>query len=112
MTKTTEAHARPQARPLADLVSYQEGAIVSRTLMKQAHGTVTLFAFDQGEALSEHTVPYDALVYLVDGEAAITIDGEVHHVRAGEVITLPAHRPHAVQAVHRFKMLLIMIRSD
>ena len=111
-TPSTGNEIQPTVQRLADLVSYQEGAVVSRTLVKQKHGTVTLFAFDQGENLSEHTAPYDALVYLVDGEADITIEGETYRLHPGEVILLPAHRPHAVQAVSRFKMLLIMIRAD
>ncbi len=108
----TETNAQPQVQTLAEMVSYQAGSVVSRTLIRQEQGTVTLFAFDQGETLSEHTAPYDALVYLVDGEAEIMIDGETYRVKQGEVITLPANRPHAVNAVRRFKMLLIMIRSE
>ena len=97
---------------LADLVSYQEGAVVSRTLLNKKSGTVTLFAFDEGERLSEHTAPFDALVYIIDGEADIMIDADTYRVRQGETILLPAHRPHAVGAVTPFKMLLVMIRSD
>lgn len=96
---------------LAGLVAYQEGAVVSRTLVKQEKGTVTLFAFDAGQGLSEHTAPFDAFVHVLDGEADITIAGEGHHVRAGEAILMPAHQPHALHAPQRFKMLLTMIRA-
>lgn len=99
------------ARKLADIVEYQSGSVVSRTLIKQGTGTVTLFAFDEGEGLSEHSAPFDALVLAADGEAEITISGKAHRVREGEVILLPATKPHAVKAVTRFKMLLTMIRS-
>ncbi len=96
---------------LADLVEYQEGSIVSRTLIKEAKGTVTLFAFGEGEGLSEHTAPFEALVYVLDGEAEVVISGESFHVKAGEMIIMPADDPHALKAVKKFKMLLIMIRS-
>jgi len=99
------------ARKLADIVEYQSGSVVSRTLIKQGTGTVTLFAFDEGEGLSEHSAPFDALVLGADGEAEITISGKAHRVREGEVILLPATEPHAVKAVTRFKMLLTLIRS-
>jgi quercetin dioxygenase-like cupin family protein len=100
----------PEVRRVVDLVSYQDGAVVSRIVVKRETGSVTLFAFDAGQELSEHTAPYDALVQIVDGEAAITIAGRPHRLSAGEMILLPAHQPHAVQAVSRFKMLLTMIR--
>ena len=99
-----------QVRPL-DLIAYQEGAVVSRTLLKRPTGTVTIFAFDQGQGLSEHTTPFDALVHVLDGEAAITIAGQVYKVSAGEMIVMPAHQPHALAAHTAFKMLLTMIRS-
>ncbi len=95
---------------LLELLVYQAGAVVSRTLVDKPTGTVTLFAFDQGEGLSEHTAPFDALVYLLDGNALITISGEEHAVGAGEMIIMPAQQPHALRAVTRFKMLLVMIR--
>jgi quercetin dioxygenase-like cupin family protein len=98
------------ARP-ADLVDYQPGAIVSREVVKQKTGSVTLFAFDAGQGLSEHTAPFDALVQVLDGEAEIAIAGKRHRVREGELILMPANRPHALKAVQRFKMMLIMIRS-
>ena len=96
---------------MAALVEYQPGAVVSRTLVKKETGTVTAFAFDAGEGLSEHTTPFDALVVLIDGEAEISIAGQSHRVTAGQLLRLPAGRPHALRAVTRFKMLLIMIRS-
>lgn len=95
---------------VVDLVAYQEGAVVSRSLMKGETGNVTLFAFDAGQELSEHTAPYDAMVQVVEGEASITIAGRVHRLRGGDMIVMPAHHPHAVTAVSRFKMLLTMIR--
>jgi quercetin dioxygenase-like cupin family protein len=97
---------------LPDLVTCQEGAIVSRTLLKRASGTVTLFAFDHGQALSEHTAPFDALVHVLEGDADVTIAGTVHHLSAGDVILMPANQPHALMARAAFKMLLTMIRSS
>ncbi len=96
---------------LAELVDYQEGAVVSRSVIAKQAGTVTLFAFDEGQSLSEHTAPYDALVCALDGEAAIVISGTVHQLRAEEAVILPANEPHAVRALKKFKMLLVMIRS-
>lgn len=95
----------------ADLVEYQAGSVVSRTLIKRDAGTVTLFAFEKGEGLSEHKAPFDALVFIVEGEAEIRISGRPHRVKAGEMLILPADKPHALQAVERFKMMLAMIRS-
>jgi len=96
---------------LADLVQYQSGAVVSRTLVKRPSGTVTAFAFDANEGLSEHTAPFDALVLLIDGAAEITIAGTPYQVQAGQMLRLPAGRPHALRAVQRFKMLLVMLRD-
>ena len=93
------------------LVEYQAGGIVSRQLVKKAAGNVTAFAFDAGQELTEHTSPFDALVEVVDGHAEIGLAGQAHHLRAGEMILLPANIPHAVKAVSRFKMILTMIRS-
>jgi quercetin dioxygenase-like cupin family protein len=101
----------PQVSRVVDLVSYQSGAVVSRIVVKRDAGNVTLFAFDAGQELSEHTAPYDALVQVLDGEAAIAIAGRPYRVQAGDMIVMPAHQPHAVKAVSRFKMLLTMIRS-
>ena len=92
-------------------VAYIEGAVVSKTLIKKDTGTVTLFAFEAGQGLSEHTAPFDALVEILDGEAKITIGGEARTVQAGEMIVMPANVPHALQAERAFKMLLVMIRG-
>lgn len=100
-----------EVKQLVDLLQYQDGSIVSRVLLKNKGGTVTLFAFDVGEGLSEHTAPFDALVVVTDGEADVEIAGESFKVRQGETIILPANRPHALKAATRFKMLLIMIRA-
>jgi quercetin dioxygenase-like cupin family protein len=100
-----------EAVQLTSLVDYQNGSIVSRTLIDEETGTVTLFAFDKGQGLSEHTAPYDAMVYLLDGEVEITISGKPLHMRRGEMIIMPADIPHALRAVKRFKMILTMIRS-
>jgi quercetin dioxygenase-like cupin family protein len=99
-----------QVRPL-DLIAYQEGAVVSRTLVKRAGGTVTAFAFAEGQGLSEHTAPFDALVHALEGDAEIVIAGKTLHVSAGELIVMPANQPHALTARTPFKMLLTMIRS-
>lgn len=96
---------------LADLIAYQAGSIVSRMLLKKKSGNITLFAFGAGEGLSEHTTPHDALVYVIDGEADVTIGGNAHRVKAGETLLLPAHVPHAVHAPADFKMLLVMLKS-
>jgi quercetin dioxygenase-like cupin family protein len=93
------------------LAEYQEGSVVSRALMARKTGSVTLFAFDKGEGLSEHTAPFDALVHILDGEAEIAISGSPHRVKAGEMIIMPAGEPHALRAISRFKMALVMIRS-
>jgi quercetin dioxygenase-like cupin family protein len=100
-----------QVLNLVNLVGYQDGAVVSRTLINQKTGTVTLFSFDEGQGLSEHTAPFDAMVYVLDGEAEVTLSGEANQVKAGEMIIMPADKPHALKAVKRFKMLLIMIKS-
>ena len=100
-----------EVKELVELLQYQDGSIVSRVLLKNKGGSVTLFAFDVGEGLSEHTAPFDALVVVTDGEADIEIAGESFKVRQGESIILPANRPHALRAATRFKMLLIMIRA-
>ena len=94
-----------------DLVSYQTGSVVSRTLIDKSVGTVTVFAFDHGQGLSEHTAPFDALVQIIDGTADITIDGSLHTVKEGEMIIMPANRPHSLKANPQFKMLLTMIRK-
>jgi quercetin dioxygenase-like cupin family protein len=100
-----------QVAGLGDMADYQEGSIVSRTLIDKAAGTVTLFAFDRGQGLSEHTAPFDALVYILDGEAEITISGKALHAGVGEMVIMPANEPHALKAVDHFKMMLVMIKS-
>ena len=96
---------------LRDSVSYQEGSIVSREIVGKKTGTVTVFAFDQGQGLSEHTAPFDALGHILDGEADVHISGKTYNPKAGEMIIMPANEPHSLKAITRFKMLLIMIRS-
>lgn len=96
---------------LKDLIDYQEGAVVSKTVIKKETGAVTLFSFDKGQGLSEHTAPFDAIAHIVEGEAQIVIDGNQYAVKAGEIIMMPANHPHAVKAVTPFKMLLIMVKS-
>ncbi len=93
------------------MIDYQKGSVVSKELIKKEKGTVTLFAFDKGQGLSEHTAPFDALVYLIDGKAEIAIAGKVNSVKAGEVVIMPANKPHSLKAVERFKMLLVMIKA-
>ena len=102
---------KAEVTKLLDLVDYQEDAIVSRTIIDKETGTVTLFAFDEGQKLSEHTAPFDALVYILDGETEVVISKKSHRVEEGEMILMPANEPHAIRAVKRFKMLLTMIRS-
>jgi quercetin dioxygenase-like cupin family protein len=102
---------KARAIALAGLVSYQAGAIVSREIVSQSTGTVTVFAFDEGEQLSEHTAPFDAMVIDLDGEADIVIGGAANRVHPGEMIIMPANVPHALKAVTRFKMLLVMIKK-
>jgi quercetin dioxygenase-like cupin family protein len=100
-----------QVARLIDLVDYQTGSIVSRTIIDKATGTLTLFAFDKGQGLSEHTAPFDAMVYVFDGEAEVTISGEPLLVKKGEMVIMPANQPHALRAISRFKMMLVMIKS-
>jgi quercetin dioxygenase-like cupin family protein len=100
-----------QVITLHALAEYQEGSIISRTIVDKKTGTVTFFAFDEGQGLSEHTAPFDAMVYLLDGEAEIIIAGKPLHAKQGDMVIMPAHEPHALSAVKRFKMILTMIRS-
>jgi quercetin dioxygenase-like cupin family protein len=100
-----------QALTLIDLIQYQPGAVVSRTLIDKQIGTLTLFAFDADQGLSEHTAPYDAFVQIIDGAADVVIAGKEQRVSAGEMIIMPANIPHALRAARRFKMLLVMIRA-
>lgn len=101
----------PQVTRLTDMIDYQKGSVVSREIIKGKTGNVTLFAFDEGQGLSEHTAPFDALVYLAEGEAEITISGKPHRLHQGQMIIMPANQPHALNAMKKFKMLLVMIRS-
>lgn len=103
--------AQVQVIPLAEHVAYAEGAIVSKTLLDRKAGTLTLFSFDEGQGLSEHTAPFDAVVQVLDGEAEVTVGGTPHRVGAGQLVVMPAHVPHSLRAVARFKMLLTMVRS-
>lgn len=100
-----------KAFEMANLIEYQSGAVVSRVIVKSENGNVTLFAFDQGQELSEHTAPFDALVHILDGEAEIRISGQAHLLKSGQAIIMPANEPHAVRAVTGFKMLLTMLRA-
>ena len=102
---------KSQVLKLAELVSYQEGSVVSRQITKADAGNVTLFAFDAGQELSEHTAPFDALAHIIEGEVEIRISGKLYLLNAGEVIILPANEPHGVKAKTKFKMLLTMIRA-
>lgn len=106
-----DKNIKPTPMKLVKMLGYQEGAVVSREIIKKTTGTVTLFAFDQGEGLSEHTTPFAALVLILDGEAKITIDGVGYTLETGEAIIMPAGHPHELKAVKRFKMMLTMIRS-
>ena len=108
----SESDTPTQALELANLVEYQNEAAVSRTLIKQSTGSATVFAFDKGQALSEHKVPYDALVYIADGKTRITVSGEFHELGVGEVLIMKAQAPHSVFALTPFKMLLAMVRAD
>ena len=110
MATPSEMPGAATVAPVA-LAGYQEGAVVSRTLLKRGGGTVTLFAFDEGQSLSEHTAPFDAIAHVLEGEALITIAGTPITVRTGEMVLMPANQSHAVNAPTRFKMLLTMIRS-
>jgi len=96
---------------LNNLVVYQEGSVVSRTLVDKKAGTITLFAFAKGQGLSEHTAPFDAFVYIIDGEAEIIIDGNVNKVGTGEMLIMPANKTHALKAIQPFKMMLVMVRA-
>lgn len=102
---------RAHAVSLDDFIDYHTDSVVSRMVLNKKSGTVTLFAFDEGQSLSEHTAPFDALVYILSGEAVITISGKSLQAKEGEMVILPANIPHAVQAVKKFKMMLTMIRS-
>ncbi len=109
--KISTAENDPSPSDLIGILNYQTGAVVSRVLLKKNTGTITVFAFDKGEGLSEHTAPFDAYVQVLDGEAEISISSKPHMVKAGEFIIMPANEPHSLKAISQFKMLLVMIRS-
>jgi quercetin dioxygenase-like cupin family protein len=100
-----------QVNKLVDLVEYQEDSVVSKTLIDKKAGTITLFAFAEGQGLSEHVAPFDALVSILEGETEITISGKSFRLKAGEMIIMPANKPHALKSIKKFKMMLVMIRS-
>lgn len=100
-----------QALEVLELIQYQEGSVVSRTVADKPVGTVTVFAFDEGQGLSEHTAPYDAIVHIIDGETEIKISNEIVKAKAGEMVIMPAGQPHSLKAITKFKMILIMIRA-
>ena len=100
-----------QALKLVSLINYEGSSVVSRTIIDKTSGTITLFAFDKDQGLSEHTAPFDALVYLLDGEAEVTISGKTISVKQGEMLIMPANQPHALKATQPFKMMLVMIKS-
>ncbi|MFX1257638.1 MAG: cupin domain-containing protein [Promethearchaeota archaeon] len=97
---------------LENLIDYQENSVVSKTLIDKNVGTVTIFAFDKGEGLSEHKAPYDALVYIFDGEAEISIKEKLFRLKKDQMIIMPANQPHALRAIEKYKMMLIMIKSE
>ena len=109
MDNTAELHSNPLK--FSALVQYQAGSVVSRTIIDKKAGTVTLFAFDKGQGLSEHTTPFDAMVLIIDGEAEITLSGKPLTVKTGEMLIMPANKPHALKAVNNFKMALVMIKD-
>ena len=112
MSKTGSSRLAAKVSKLLELIDYQEGSVVSRTIIDKKTGTVTLFAFDQNQGLSEHTAPFDALVYVLEGEVNITISGKPLKLTQGEMTIMPANEPHALTAITRFKMLLTMIKSS
>jgi quercetin dioxygenase-like cupin family protein len=107
----TQGKVETNVNVLAELVEYQTAAVVSRTIAEKPGGTITLFAFDKGQGLSEHTAPFDALVYIIDGKTRITISGQPYELESGQTITMPANHPHSLQATDKFKMLLVMLKS-
>ena len=109
--KTDDEDIKARTIKLVSLVSYQPGSIVSRTIIDKKVGTVTLFAFDKGQGLSEHTAPYDALVHILDGEAEMILSGNPLSLKQGDMVIMPANATHALKAIKRFMMLLIMIRA-
>jgi quercetin dioxygenase-like cupin family protein len=110
-TGTGPAEVLGKHMKMSELVSYQEGSVVSRTLIDKPAGTVTIFAFDEGQGLSEHAAPYDAMVHVLEGEGDLTLSGVVHSMKGGDFIIMPANEPHELKAVKQLKMLLTMIRQ-
>ena len=100
-----------ESNKIGDLIEYQKGSVVSKTIIKKGKGTITIFAFDKEQGLSEHTAPFDALVQVIDGTADVIISGNSNIVKAGEIIIMPANKPHAIKAKKQFKMMLVMIRE-
>ncbi len=111
MTEKENDKNAPEVQKLTDLVGYQDGSVVSREIIRKSTGTITLFAFDEGQGLSEHTAPFDALVHVIDGEVDVTISGKSYHLSQGDYVILPAGETHALKAQSKFKMLLVMIKS-
>jgi quercetin dioxygenase-like cupin family protein len=111
MKENKKTAPKTQAVKMSDFVDYQEGSIVSRTMIDKRAGTVTFFAFDEGQGLSEHVAPYDALVCVLDGEAEVVVSGKTYRLKEGEMILMPANKPHALKAIKRFKMMLTMVKA-
>ena len=111
MSKKEKTELKFKVSNLEGLIEYQEGSVVSRTIIDKKSGTITLFAFDENQGLSEHTAPYDAVVYVIDGQVEITLSGKLFTLKKGEIIIMPANKPHALKAKTKFKMLLTMIKS-
>jgi quercetin dioxygenase-like cupin family protein len=111
MVQNKKAVEKAPTMKMTSLVEYQEGSIVSRTLIDKKAGTVTFFAFDEGQGLSEHVAPYDALISVLDGEAEVALSEKVYRVKEGEMAILPANKPHALKAIRKFKMMLVMIKA-
>ena len=109
--KSKKLNLKENRNNLSSLLKYQNNAVVSREIIKKETGTVTLFAFDKGQGLSEHTAPFDALVYIIDGAGEIVISGKSHTIKKGKMIIMPANKPHALKAIKKFKMLLVMIKD-
>lgn len=100
-----------EGNSLKDMVHYQDNAVVSKTILKNQSGGLTIFAFDGGQELSTHTAPFDAVVYIIEGRVRITIDKDIYEIKEGEILLMPAHIPHALKALEKYKMLLIMLKD-
>lgn len=108
---STENTVTAEKQNLKELLNYQKGSVVSSVVLKKSTGNITVFAFDEGEGLSEHTTPFDAMVYIIEGNAEITISSKINVVTEGEMLILPANQPHALKALTKYKMMLVMIKS-